>query len=179
MKTGGYGKGKHMDIFENLQSDDLDSVITAEPIERKPFADVTAAVAFLKAGKATATFESIKTGARFTFKVSAPKDPDAQAQADELRFVSVLTGPDNTSNYSYIGFIRRGVFFYGRKSKIGETAASVVAYKWAWSWLAKGTLPNGLAIWHEGRCGRCGRTLTVPESVASGFGPECIGKLGM
>jgi len=27
------------------------------------------------------------------------------------------------------------------------------------------------------RCGRCGRVLTVPESVESGFGPECIGRL--
>jgi hypothetical protein len=29
-------------------------------------------------------------------------------------------------------------------------------------------------VHHEGRCGRCGRTLTVPESIESGFGPECI-----
>jgi len=29
-------------------------------------------------------------------------------------------------------------------------------------------------VFHEGACGRCGRTLTVPESIASGFGPECI-----
>ena len=28
--------------------------------------------------------------------------------------------------------------------------------------------------WHEGRCGRCGRKLTVPESIEAGYGPECI-----
>jgi hypothetical protein len=26
----------------------------------------------------------------------------------------------------------------------------------------------------EGRCGKCGRTLTVPSSIATGLGPECI-----
>ena len=30
-----------------------------------------------------------------------------------------------------------------------------------------------LEVWHEGRCGRCNRALTVPESIASGIGPEC------
>src|SRR5882672_9405186 len=36
---------------------------------------------------------------------------------------------------------------------------------------------NHIEIWHSGSCGRCGRTLTVPESVLSGFGPECINKM--
>jgi len=30
-----------------------------------------------------------------------------------------------------------------------------------------------LEIWHEGRCGRCNRKLTVPASIALGIGPEC------
>jgi hypothetical protein len=34
-------------------------------------------------------------------------------------------------------------------------------------------------VWHEGRCGRCGRKLTVPESIESGFGPECASILGL
>lgn len=33
-------------------------------------------------------------------------------------------------------------------------------------------------IWHEGKCGRCGRQLTVPESIESGFGPECVKMIG-
>jgi hypothetical protein len=35
----------------------------------------------------------------------------------------------------------------------------------------------GFDVHHEGKCGRCGRKLTVPESVKSGFGPECAGKI--
>jgi hypothetical protein len=36
-----------------------------------------------------------------------------------------------------------------------------------------GVLGRLLEVWHEGRCGRCGRALTVPESVERGIGPEC------
>jgi Family of unknown function (DUF6011) len=35
-------------------------------------------------------------------------------------------------------------------------------------------LPEGYRLHHEGRCGRCGRLLTVPESITSGYGPECV-----
>jgi hypothetical protein len=45
--------------------------------------------------------------------------------------------------------------------------------------IAKGALPSGWEFRHEGRCGRCGRTLTVPESIDSGFGPECINLAGL
>jgi hypothetical protein len=35
-------------------------------------------------------------------------------------------------------------------------------------------LPESVEFFHEGRCGKCGRKLTTPESVTAGFGPECI-----
>jgi hypothetical protein len=39
-------------------------------------------------------------------------------------------------------------------------------------------LPGGYKIHHEGRCGKCGRLLTVPESVETGIGPECAKRMG-
>jgi hypothetical protein len=38
-------------------------------------------------------------------------------------------------------------------------------------------LPKGLKVHHEGRCCRCGRKLTVPESIETGLGPECASRL--
>lgn len=32
-------------------------------------------------------------------------------------------------------------------------------------------------VWHEGKCCKCGRKLTVPASIASGIGPECASKM--
>ena len=95
-----------------------------------------------------------------------------------MHFVQVLTGPDNTQDWKYLGYLRRGVYFHGGlKAKISATAASAMAFKWFWENTARGAAMPSLEVFHEGRCGRCGRALTVPESIQSGFGPECIGKL--
>ena len=119
---------------------------------------------YILAGKAIFTIRNPKTGASFTYRVKQPKDCSKW-------FVGVLTGPDNTSNYSYIGFLNEGKqFVYGRKSRITEGAPSVLAFKWFMSNL--GNL-KGVECFHSGRCARCGRVLTVVESVTSGLGPEC------
>jgi hypothetical protein len=39
------------------------------------------------------------------------------------------------------------------------------------------TLPDFVEVWHEGFCGKCGKRLTVPNSIEIGIGPDCIKKL--
>jgi hypothetical protein len=127
---------------------------------------------FALAGNATFTLQSLKTGTRFTFRVRVAEGNDT------MHFCSVLIGPDNQNDYRYFGFIRRGVFFHGgAKAKISADAPSVKAFQWFWTMQARGTPTPALEIHHQGKCGRCGRPLTVPESIQSGFGPECIGKV--
>ncbi len=127
---------------------------------------------FALAGNATFTLSSLKTGQRFTYKIRVAENNAT------MHFVSVLVGPDNTSDYRYFGFIRRGVYFHGgAKAKIGPDAPSAKAFQWFWVNLARSVEMPQLEVCHEGRCGRCGRALTVPESIKSGFGPECIGKV--
>ena len=59
-------------------------------------------------------------------------------------------------------------------------APSVKALHWALPKIwAKAPMPPAFEIRHEGKCGRCGRALTVPESVDTGFGPECSSALGI
>jgi len=130
------------------------------------------AVQFIQAGNAVFTLVSKKTGARFTYKVTESDD-------GKLFFVGVLTGPDNTSDYSYLGIIRAGVFMQTAKSRIWPGAPSYDAFAWFWKQLDKPALPDTLEVWHEGRCGRCGRPLTVPESIERGIGPECASKVGL
>ena len=38
-------------------------------------------------------------------------------------------------------------------------------------------MPDGYGVYHMGRCMRCGRDLTEPESIKSGLGPYCRGKV--
>lgn len=145
---------------------------------------------YVLAGHSTFTLVSKSTGRRFTYKVqSAAKNRDfnwsTTNQNRDMFFVSVLTSPDN---YSYIGFIKRNghdnndakfPFIYGSKSKLRADADSVEAFWWFWTRMEAFANVDGLMeFWHEGKCGRCGRKLTVPESIAAGIGPECAGKGG-
>jgi hypothetical protein len=122
---------------------------------------------FIKAGKAFFTIKSKKTDARFTFKVTKCDEKD-------IWFVSVLTGSCNETDYSYMGCIFGDDFRLTKKSRFNEDCLSYKAFNWMWNMLKSGNIPESMEFYHEGRCGRCGRKLTVPESIESGFGPECI-----
>lgn len=131
-------------------------------------------IAFMLAGNAHVTFQSRRTGTRFTYRVRAAKARDGAAP---VHFVAVLTGPDNGGNYDYLGFIRGGSYIYGgRQSRIASNAPSAVAFSWVWRHLSGGDMHPELAVYHEGRCGRCNRRLTTPESVARGLGETCAGR---
>lgn len=139
--------------------------------------------AFIFAGNATFTVVSKKSGVRFTFKVkrAQKRGPDD----NELTlpwFVALLNGPDNENDYQFLGtvFVRPGrrEYLHGRRSSISAEAPSATAIAWFLRMLlARGPMLDQVEVWHEGRCGRCGRKLTVPESVAAGLGPECAGRI--
>jgi hypothetical protein len=131
--------------------------------------DVGDVTDFVLAGNATFTIRSVKTDMRFTYKVKKCPNP----AANQLYFVSVLTGQDNVNDFQYLGIIRAGNFVRGHKSHIGEDAPSHRAMQWFWDRVGVGTMPDSVECWHEGKCGRCGRKLTVPDSIARGIGPEC------
>jgi hypothetical protein len=142
--------------------------------------DPRAILAFMTAGKATLTLQNAETGNRFTYRVKfAPKrtesDPDTW-------FVQLLNGPDNTKNYIYIGILRKekGVlqYIWTSKARVGRETPSVKAFQWALTKFVVDSCPDTLEVYHAGKCGRCGRKLTVPESISSGFGPECINLVG-
>lgn len=124
---------------------------------------------FSLAGNARLTLVSVKTGARFTYRIRK-----ARKEGDNRHFVAVLCGADNDGDYVYLGTIFDGTRFnHGRKSSISSTAPSAVAFAWIWKRVTRGDLPTQCEVWHEGRCGRCGRSLTVPESIETGLGPIC------
>ena len=124
------------------------------------------ALNFILAGNSTVTFLNPETGNRFTYKVKKAKDSD-------LYFVSVLTSPDV---YTYIGYITKE-FRYGKKSKITNSAQSVKVFNYIFKKLKSENLSDNIEIWHNGKCGKCGRKLTVPSSIDTGIGPECFKRL--
>jgi hypothetical protein len=83
-----------------------------------------------------------------------------------------LTNPDV---YEFIGSIRVGSKFkHSKKSRISDEAQSVKVFDFVLNKLISNSLPTFIEIWHEGKCCKCGRTLTTPESIQRGIGPECF-----
>ena len=147
---------------------------TAEDVSspRAELVDPAATVRFMLAGSAHVTFQSRRTGTRFTYRVQ-------QADGGDVRkvphFVAVLTGPDS---YEYLGCIwERRAYAHGRKSRLHSDAPSAIAFAWVWKRLSAGEMHPELAVYHEGRCGACGRRLTTPESISTGLGPICAGRI--
>jgi len=130
--------------------------------------------AFLFAGNATFTLVSKKTGKRFTYKLK--RTPFNLTKF----YLSVLTGPENSSDFEYLGLVNL-LYCYqpGNSSRITRQAPSNYAIIWFMHSM-QNTVDSVFAkceVWHEGKCGRCGRKLTVPSSIESGIGPECASKM--
>jgi hypothetical protein len=127
------------------------------------------AIKFIFAGNATVTILNTKTGNRFTYNIKKLK---TSTDENPLFFVKVLTGPEV---YSFIGSMNKDKNYkHSQKSKINSEAQSVKVFKYVLTKLTEDKLDECVEIWHEGKCGRCGRQLTVPESIETGLGPECI-----
>jgi len=132
--------------------------------------------AFIFAGKAIFTVES-PSGLHRTFKVVKVQ---GEGYDKPIWTVMVLVGPDNNTNYRNIGYIvgdpsERRVYFKGNAA-YEPNHSLLQSFIWVLrrADVANFTAKLGTAkVFHEGRCGKCGRRLTVPGSVSRGLGPQC------
>ena len=120
---------------------------------------------YIYGGKAELTLQSSATQKHFTYLIKKSKN-------SELFFVSVLTGE---STYTYLGCLVKDKFNTTKKSKITENAQSYLAFQFFYTNLMNKNTKNldKLIIFHSGRCSKCGKTLTTPESIKRGVGPYC------
>ena len=147
---------------------------------------------FVTAGNATFTLSSRRTGAHYTFKCSQTDNNE------NTYFLSLLTGPDNTTDFQYIGLLNKTTevivvngkvqdhisytFRTTSKSRLTMESMPVKAFLFFCGHVInnkKNPSTINLEFRHEGRCGRCNRKLTVPESLDTGLGPECADQMGV
>ena len=124
---------------------------------------------FFEGGRAVFTIHN-NQGKHFTYRIG-------RRTPDQPFFVSLLTGPDNTSSFTYIGIYNPlfGNVRLTAKSRLSEDSLAIKVLKWGIGLVRNSKkIPEGYGIHHEGKCARCGRKLTTPESVSNGIGPECI-----
>ena len=120
----------------------------------------------------------------YTFRIEQA-DP-TEKYPNPAHFVKLLTGPNNTEDYTYMGILnpQTGEVRATRNSKIAETAWSFRIVRRVLAQIFEGDgMPaiqaHGWDVDHMGRCGRCARPLTVPESIELGIGPDCADQMGI
>lgn len=143
---------------------------------------------FLVAGRATFTTQpaqkyidanaqaGVEVKPHYTFRISRK---EASGEFQEAWFVSLLTGQDNEHDYTYLGIldISSGSVRLTAKSayKADSQPVRILQRILGRIWMDESQIIEqaGWKVQHEGKCGRCGRTLTTPVSLELGIGPEC------
>jgi hypothetical protein len=100
-----------------------------------------------------------------TFKISHQADDANFAPGRDV--IGVMTGSDNISSYTSVGFVNGGHVALWRKHQGGDA--------WWAPYLAKliASPEDALEARH---CSRCNRLLTNPDSWELGMGPECASR---
>jgi len=128
------------------------------------------------AGRAELTIQNPVTGQHVKLKMKQKKDRITK-KPSTLYFVDVAISNDEEKGYR-----KAGVFFSDTRRWIpnkqmvrGDRFWTIVNFL-----MQSIEQPQNLentVILHSGHCLRCGRKLTHPESIQSGLGPECSGRV--
>lgn len=136
------------------------------------------------------TIESPKGGHR-TFEIKTVlADPKQNSTSFRNKFagariIGLLTGPDNTSNYTRFGWVNEdGIAVFKDKRRASEDAPftdwefyAAMVWSMATEGERSGYYERGYRMHLEKRCIRCNRRLTTPQSIEAGIGPECAGRV--
>jgi hypothetical protein len=142
---------------------------------------------FILAGRSIFTIElpvsfQIKKNLKshYTFRVVYKA---AEGKWNETWFVEYLTGADNTRDYTYLGLLNpeNGQVRITAKSRLNNDNIIIKllnrTLNLIWENDISPMLEKGFDVHHEGKCGRCGRPLTTPTSIKTGFGSDCLSKM--
>jgi hypothetical protein len=126
---------------------------------------------FMFLGQAFLTIKSLKTNTHFTFRITSSR------KSGNTHFVWVKS---ISNTFSYLGVVKnRNRFELTPSSTFNSRSMPYIAFKYLLGVaLTKEAIPPLLEVCHTGRCGRCGRWISTPNSIDRGIGPECYKILG-
>lgn len=113
------------------------------------------------------TVKSLKTGEHRTFLIKTqPKD---STFAPGKRVVALLSGSDNTTDYTSFGFVVDGKInvWNKRRGSIYDSYARMLEQ------LAAHVANGNVEVLAATTCRVCNHKLTTPESIEAGIGPIC------
>jgi len=136
------------------------------------------ALKFMLAGTCAFTMVSGKTGVKLSYKLVKRKSNEEKGEY--IYFMRVIRGTKDI----YAGLLvynkEEGEmkFIKGKKGQLYPNDVYVKSILYVINNLNRENYSMNIKIYHEGRCGRCGRRLTTPKSIMTGIGPECAKKVG-
>lgn len=137
------------------------------------------ALQFILAGKCEFVLHSTKTGEDFKFAMT--KQQTKEDENKYIYFLNTMHGYEKT----YAGVVwfddkaQEFKFSQGKKGQIDNKNLSIRSLIFVLNKLLKEETVQYLDVFHVGRCGKCGKKLTTPESILTGLGPTCSKKAGV
>ncbi len=131
---------------------------------------------FFFAGRAVLTFRNPETGTHMTVKVKQLKDKKDRKKKLPIFYVYVSLLGDNETGYRFAAtvFQETMTFKLGRDvtadSQLGKVMLFLLHSLHHPAFLKE----KNVTLHHEGHCMRCGLPLTHPQSIDTGFGPDCL-----
>ena len=121
---------------------------------------------FLFAGNSYFIMTSKRTGTKYQFHICSNDEKT-------LWFVNVV----DKHGAEYAGYIKKfkGAYnwYKGRGGKYDLSDNRILSLMWLTRHLHDVDIQDKITIQHVGRCARCGKKLTTPESIELGLGPIC------
>lgn len=127
-------------------------------------------VNFLLGGKCECIIRNTDTKNSFRFFIGV----NSESKSRDMFFIH--TYRDNKKVYAgFIRYSKDGITYgQGNKGLLSENDIEIKALTYVLKNALR--LPNCVEVMHVGKCSRCGRKLTNPESISIGLGPECMKK---
>lgn len=131
------------------------------------------------AGRARLTFRNQEKGTHMTVHVKQAKDKRDRTKKLPIYFVSVSLLGDGDTGYIFAGtlFTDSGTVKLARDISWNDRMGQVVRFIVSALKNPEILIEKNVALFHEGRCCRCGLPLTNPESIDRGLGDDCYGKV--
>ena len=124
------------------------------------------------------TIENTKTGEWRTFRIQKQKEHNRLPTGAQV--LSLLVGPENTTQYRAFAFINtRGAFSFKKlreKSGVWQAYCNLVHSLLTEGAQSRYYTERKYVIRQSERCFMCGRMLTTPESIEMGIGPVCANR---
>lgn len=150
-------------------------------IEKSPDGRIeqSKALQFILAGKSEFILHSTKTNEDFKFQIV--KKDSTNSKYKYVYFLNVISGHEKI----YAGHLffnedtRMFEFNQGKKGKVAANELNIRSLLFVLNKLIRCEHVGNLEVFHVGKCGKCGKKLTTPESILTGLGPTCSENLGI